>query len=289
MVIKSLNGTSRIAATTIMADPRWNLRECLEVWSRLNIGGIGLSMGLIDAYGRREAVALLNGSPLTVSSIVLGSVGVVDDAVSDLRPIVEVLDVAAELGADCVYAIGGARQSVDWEQAFSRLVDRLGRLVPLLRERGLRLAIEPLHPLRQDLSFLNMFSDTLDLLRAIGEPEIGCLFDFWHLWWQRSIIELVATNTDRVFAVQLSDHKAVTLRTQDRAMTGEGIIPIDDLVAALERGGYRGFYELEIISDDNATRGYEATLQAAAQFGERRLREFTKLSAEVRPQVGDRE
>jgi sugar phosphate isomerase/epimerase len=61
--------------------------------------------------------------------------------------------------------------------------------------------------------------------------------------------------------VQLSDFKRVTLRTMDRALLGRGILPLRALVGALEDGGYRGWYELEIIGDDVERLGYERVLR----------------------------
>jgi sugar phosphate isomerase/epimerase len=65
----------------------------------------------------------------------------------------------------------------------------------------------------------------------------------------------------RIHAVQLSDYKAVTMRTLDRALLGKGILPLPEIVRALEDGGYRGWYEAEIISDDIERMGYVAALR----------------------------
>ena len=64
----------------------------------------------------------------------------------------------------------------------------------------------------------------------------------------------------RVFNVQVSDHKAKTMRTMDRAVPGAGIAPVGRLLHALADGGYRGWWDLEVISDDNAAVGYEVAL-----------------------------
>jgi len=56
----------------------------------------------------------------------------------------------------------------------------------------------------------------------------------------------------------------------DRALLGKGILPLRDIVRALERSGYRGWYEAEIISDDLEAMGYERALR-------RTRAAFTKL------------
>jgi sugar phosphate isomerase/epimerase len=51
------------------------------------------------------------------------------------------------------------------------------------------------------------------------------------------------------------------MRTLDRALLGRGILPLGELVGTLEAGGYRGWYEAEIISDDVERIGYERVLR----------------------------
>jgi sugar phosphate isomerase/epimerase len=173
------------------------------------------------------------------------------------------LDVAAELGADCVYVATGPRGALSWEEAARQVVEQTVALLPDLYARGLRLALEPVHPLRQDITFLNTAADTLDVLRAIDDPAVGYVFDTWHLWWERGVEQLARSSAHQVFNVQVSDHKAKTMRTMDRAMPGAGIAPVGRLLHALADGGYTGWWDLEVISDDNEAMGYEVALVAA--------------------------
>jgi len=61
--------------------------------------------------------------------------------------------------------------------------------------------------------------------------------------------------------VQVSDYKRATMRTMDRALLGQGILPLRAMIHALEDGGYRGWYEIEIISEDVDQMGYERVLR----------------------------
>ena len=175
------------------------------------------------------------------------------------------LDVAVELGADCVYAATGPRGARSWSEAARHIVEQTVALLPELHARDLRLAIEPVHPLRQDITFLNTAADTIDVLEEIDDPSVGYVFDTWHLWWERGIEEPRGSSASRVFNVQVSDHKAKTMRTMDRAVPGAGIAPLGRLLHALADGGYRGWWDLEVISDDNAAVGYEVALATAVR------------------------
>ena len=130
------------------------------------------------------------------------------------------LDLAAEVGADCVYVITGGRKASAWRDAVEIFKEEFGPSRVLARERGLRLAIEPIHPLRQDLSFLNTARDAAKVVTEIADPNVGYVFDFWHLWWAPGILETIAETAPRIFSVQVSDHKP-KMRSLDR----QGLIP----------------------------------------------------------------
>jgi sugar phosphate isomerase/epimerase len=259
----------RLSANVTMAW-NWDLGRCIETWARLGIPAIGITLTGLESYGRRKGIRQLKDAGLKIANYQqFQPYRLADPSEFPARrdAALEYLDIAAEIEADCIYTLTGPRGALSWDEAGKRVVDQTLQLLPALHERNLRLALEPIHPLRQDLTFLNLASDTLDLLRAIGDPSVGYVFDFWHLWWQRPILELARTSAAQIFSVQVSDHKEVTMRTLDRAMIGQGITPIDDLMRALDAGGYNRYYDLEIISPDNEAIGYEnAVAQAVADL-----------------------
>jgi sugar phosphate isomerase/epimerase len=253
----------RLSACVLMA-PGWDLAECVDGWQRAGLGAIGVTINAVEAAGVDRAVDILLSSGLKVANLQgLGPFDVVHPERFDdqLPGMVAFLDLAATLRADCVYACCGARADVDWEVAADRLLAQVEALLPHVHERGVRLALEPIHPIRQDLSFVNVATDIEALLARLPDSSIGYVYDFWHLWWQRGAIEVARRTAGRVLSVQPSDHKAVTLRTLDRAVPGQGIAPVGALVQALEDGGYRGFYDLEVLSPDNDEKGYDRTLK----------------------------
>jgi sugar phosphate isomerase/epimerase len=160
-----------------------------------------------------------------------------------------------------LFVLSGGRDGASWERAAGVLRDAYTRLLPEAASAGIRLALEIVYPLRQDISFVNTLADARAIARAAG-PTGGYVLDFFHSGWERRLLETVrADAARRIHAVQISDQKRVTLRTMDRALLGRGILPLRDIVGALERGGYRGWYEAEIISDDLEALGYERVLR----------------------------
>jgi sugar phosphate isomerase/epimerase len=261
----------RLSACVLMT-PGWDLAQCVDGWRRAGLSGIGVTVDSVEAVGVDQAVEVLLSSGLEVANLQgMGPFDVVHPGRFDdqMPGMLAFLDLAATLGADCVYSTCGPRADIEWDMAADRLVDQVEALVPHLRQRGVRLALEPIHPIRQDLSFVNMAVDIEDLLARLPDPSVGYVYDFWHLWWQRDAMDVARRTAGRVFSAQPSDHKAVTLRTLDRAIPGRGIAPIGALVRALEDGGYRGFYDLEVLSPDNDEKGYDQTLkEAVAGFAE---------------------
>src|SRR5439155_1600732 len=125
-----------------------------------------------------------------------------------------------------LFVISGGRDGATWEAAARAYRDAYARLLPEATAAGIRLAIEVIHPLRQDLSFINTLADAREIARAAGRRG-GYVLDFFHSGWERRLLETVrADAAARIHAVQISDVKRVTLRTMDRALIGQGVLPL---------------------------------------------------------------
>ena len=242
---------------------QWSLEDDVRHLERLGFRSISLASTKLDAYGPARAIALLKGSALKVAHV--GSYGRFGTTRATQKAGMEQVRRAIgwvhELGGDVLVVIAGARDGVTWERAAKVYADAYAALLPEATTAGIGLAIEVIHPLRQDLSFVNTLADACEMARGAG-PRGGYVLDVWHSGWERRLLETIAKDARRrIHAVQLSDYKAATMRTLDRALLGEGILPLRAIVRTLERGGYRGWYEAEIISDDIDAMGYERALR----------------------------
>ena len=137
--------------------PKWDLGQCVDGWARHGVPAIGVTRVGLNEYGRQEGIRRLKDSGLRVTDYQgIGRYGhdyprigeAIDSFMGDL-------DAAAELGVDCVFVMSGPRDAAPWEEAAKRFTEELRLLLPHAKERGLRLAIEPIHPMRQDLTFVN--------------------------------------------------------------------------------------------------------------------------------------
>jgi sugar phosphate isomerase/epimerase len=241
---------------------RWSLEDDVRGLERLGFRSISLASTKIEAYGPARAIALVKASALKVAHV--GSYGRFGATRASRRAGMEqvrrAIEWVHELDGDVLVVIAGGRDGATWERAAEVYADAYAALVPEAAAAGVALAIEVIHPLRQDLSFINTLADAREIARRAGKGG-GYVLDVWHSGWERRLLDTIAADARRrIHAVQLSDYKAVTMRTLDRALLGEGVLPLRDVVRTLERGGYRGWYEAEIISDDVDAMGYERAL-----------------------------
>jgi sugar phosphate isomerase/epimerase len=241
---------------------QWSLEDDVRHLERSGFRSISLASTKLDAYGPARAIALLKASSLKVAHV--GSYGRFGATRASQRAGIEqvrrAIEWTHELGGDVLVVIAGSRDGAPWDRAARVYTDAYATLLPEAAAAGIALAIEVIHPLRQDLSFINTLADAREIARRAGRGG-GYVLDVWHSGWERRLLDTIAADAGRrIHAVQLSDYKAVTMRTLDRALIGEGILPLRDIVRTLERNGYRGWYEAEIISDDVDAMGYERAL-----------------------------
>ena len=110
---------------------------------------------------------------------------------------------------------------------------------------GVRVALEPVQ--REYAHFWSIptsLDEAADLLAEAGRPEVGLVYDAWHLWNQP--LEEIGRHRERIAAVHVSDWREPTRSTNDRVLPGDGIIEFGPIVEALR---WDGLYDLEIFSD----------------------------------------
>jgi len=242
---------------------RWSLEEDVRGLERLGFRSISLASTKLEAYGPTRAIRLLRRSTLRLAHLgSYGRFGVTQRSVRrGVDQVRRALGWVHALGGDVLVVISGPRDGASWDEAARVYGDAYEALLPEAAAAGVRLAIEVIHPLRQDLSFINTLSDARAIACRAGRRG-GYVLDVWHSGWERDLLPSVRRDGGRrIHAVQISDYKRVTMRTMDRALLGKGILPLREIFHALEDGGYRGWYEIEIISDDVDAMGYERVLR----------------------------
>jgi sugar phosphate isomerase/epimerase len=118
---------------------------------------------------------------------------------------------------------------------------------------GLRLALEPFQ--REGIeswSIVNTLGDAAGLIDEVGSAALGIQFDVWHLWNTPDLFAEIEQHAPRFAGVHVNDWREPTRGWADRVLPGDGSADVPAILAALERAGWEGYYDLEIFSDNGA-------------------------------------
>jgi len=126
---------------------------------------------------------------------------------------------------------------------------------------GVRLAVENTMSLRADLGFVHRLSDTVDLAARSG---IAVVADLHAAWTERDLEHALRASLPRLAHVQIADFVLGTLATPDRAVPGDGDIPIGRQLSWLRDAGYSGVLELELLGPRIDAEGVVAACRRGA-------------------------
>ena len=117
---------------------------------------------------------------------------------------------------------------------------------------GLRIGLEPYQREGGELwSVVHSIPEAVELIHDAGDPPaLGIQFDVWHLWNTPTLFEDIEREIDRFVGVHVCDVREPTRGWADRALPGDGPAGLPEILAALDRAGWRGLYDIEIFSDD---------------------------------------
>jgi sugar phosphate isomerase/epimerase len=168
---------------------------------------------------------------------------------------------AGVLGAHSfVLVVGGLPEgSKDIAAARAQVQEAAGILVEYGRQHGVRLALEPLHPVyAADRSCLSLLSEALEICGSLEDqtasPWLGACIDVYHTWWDPNVRRDIARAgaQGRIFCFHVCDWLVPTRDIlNDRGMMGDGIIDVPSFRKDIEDAGYSGLVEVEIFSDLN--------------------------------------
>ena len=247
-----------LSLNTATVRERWNLRQMIEGCSRHRIRGISPWRDKLAEMGAREAAKSIRDHGLTVTGLCRGGMFPAAGrrermaALDDNR---RAIDDAAILEAKClVLVVGGLPAgSKDLAGAREMVRDGIGEILDHARSAGVPLAIEPLHPMYcADRACVNTLAQALDLCDEMGEG-VGVVVDAYHVWWDPQLRSQIERAGDkRLLAFHVCDWLVPTADLlTDRGMMGDGVIDLPLIRSWMERAGYRGFHEVEILSARN--------------------------------------
>ncbi len=242
----------RLSFNQITAD-RLSMREAVEGCARAGIPWIGLWRHKIAEAGLAESRRLLRDAGLRVSSVCRGGMFPAATAaerqvrLDDNRRAVE---EAAELGADVLVLVCGPAPDRDIDSARKMVAEAIEQLVPYAQSCGVKLGIEPLHPMyAAERSVIVTLAQANDMAEPYKPDQVGVVVDVFHVWWDPDLYGQISRAAGRILGFHVSDWIVPTPDLlMGRGMMGDGVIEIRRIRKAVEAAGYAGPIEVEIFN-----------------------------------------
>lgn len=236
---------------------QWTTRQFVDGMVRHKIGSVALWRDKLTDMSAAEAGRMVNGEGITVTSLCAAGLLTAHqpaegkNAMDELRRAID--DTAAVGAANLMFVAGGvdpADKSV--YAARARALERLSTLTPYIRAAGIKIAVEPLHPMtcatRSVISTIGIANDWCDALGA--EDVYGIAVDTYAVWWDPNLEKELKRAGKRIIGFHINDWLPVTTDLRlDRGMMGDGLIDIRGIRKMIEDTGYQGPREVEIFSE----------------------------------------
>ncbi len=247
---------SRVAVHTITTKP-WSIETAVERYAAKGFGGITVWRDTLE--GRELPAVRKRIADAGLASVALVRGGFfchADEAAreksdADNR---QAIDEAAGIGAPMVVLVCGALTTQPLERSREQIREGIERALPHAEKQGVKLAIEPLHPMyADDRSAVNTLRQANDLCAYFRSPYVGVAVDVYHLWWDPDLEAEVARCGENgwLHAFHVCDWRTPTRDLLlDRGLMGEGCIPVRKIRSWVEKAGFDGFNEVEIFSKE---------------------------------------
>ncbi|MFD7918329.1 sugar phosphate isomerase/epimerase family protein [Streptomyces sp. NPDC059740] len=237
---------------------QWSLPQLVRGCTAAGVSAVGLWREPVQGYGVAAAAALVREAGLTVTSLCRGgflTTSDPDERKARLEDNRAAIEEAATLGAPTLVLVSGGLPpgSRDLAGARERVAEALAELGPYAAERGVRLAVEPLHPMfASDRCVVSTLAQALDLAERFPADQVGVVVDTYHLWWDDTVAAQIARAGagGRIAAFQLADWvtplpEGVLL---GRGQLGDGAVDLRWFRERVEEAGHTGRIEVEIFN-----------------------------------------
>jgi sugar phosphate isomerase/epimerase len=249
-------GLSRLCLHTITTRP-WGIEEAARNYAAGGVKGITVWRDALHGRDIKQTGKMIRDQGLDIVSLCRGGFfpsvdpGKRRAAIDDNRRAIE---EAFSLGTEKIVLVCGADPAQSLEDSRKQIYDGIASLIPEASGAGVRLAIEPLHPMYADTrSAINTIAQANDLAEKLDSLWVGVAVDVYHLWWDAALENEIKRcgRNNKLLAFHICDWKSPTTdMLNDRGLMGEGCIPIRKIRSWVEEAGFNGFIEVEIFSTE---------------------------------------
>lgn len=237
--------------TVILGNP--SLHVALDAIAATGARNVGLWRKTYNGMTAGQAARAVADHGLQVSTLCRCVLSDDTHTMTDSR---RAIDEAHQFGAAVLVVLAGGLPPghSDLAGARNRAADAFAELANVAEEAGVRLGLEPLHPMfTARRSVVNTLRQALDMVASFPPERAGVVIDTFNVWWDPDLTDQIrrAGVDSRIAALQVADwswdHEHGPFLT--RALPGDGIIDIRRIVTATTHAGYLGPIEIEIFND----------------------------------------
>ena len=255
-----------LSINTATLRKQWPLDRIIDECAKRGIRAISPWRDQVAAVGIKRIAAKLRETGIVLSGYCRGGFFPAADAAGFAAALEDnrrAIDEAAFLGAPCLVLVVGSLPGAlsgrpayrDIARARREVQDGIAASLEYAKEKGIPLAIEPLHPMQAaDRACINTLEQALDLCDELDPGQTGALgiaADLYHVWWDPKLREQIArAGKKRLLAYHVCDWLTPTTDLlNDRGMMGDGVIELKKCREWVENASYAGFAEVEIFSE----------------------------------------
>jgi sugar phosphate isomerase/epimerase len=239
---------------------RLTLAEAVDGCVRAGIPAIGLWRDRVQEIGIEASAEIVRASGLEVTSLCRGgfmSAHLPEERAAALADNRQAVLEAAGVGTDVlILVVGGLPSgSKDLPAARATVAEAVADLAPFAAEHGVKLAIEPLHPMFcADRAVVSTLGQALDIAEAFPAEQVGVVVDTYHVWWDPELEASIARagKGNRILSYQECDW-VVPLPADmllGRGHVGDGHIDFARMRRLVTAAGWTGYAEVEIFNQE---------------------------------------
>ena len=232
----------------------WSVQQAVEGCVRAGIPAIGFWRHKVAETGLQESARIVRESGLQVSSLCRGGwfdAPTADGRRKQLDDNRRAIEEAATLGTDVLVLVCGPAANRDLPSARAYVEEAIATLLPYAADSGVRLGIEPLHPMYTgDRSVIVTLEQANGIVQRLAHEYLGVVIDVYHVWWDPGIEAQIRAAAGHILGFHICDWLVPTPdMLNGRGMMGDGVVDIRRLRGLVEEAGYNGLIEVEIFNN----------------------------------------
>jgi sugar phosphate isomerase/epimerase len=243
--------------------PDADFHRALDLVSSTGATGISIAeTKLAEGAAQASQLAALDASGLTVTGCIPANLAPLpinppviypgpDDPDERIALMCDSVRRLGKLNPTCIAVATGSPQGYPVDRAWEIAARGIREVAKVADRLGTRLALEVIRgDCGFDASFLRSLPEAVEFLDLVDAPNVGLCYDVYHLWDTPDVLRNTETIASRVATVQVSGWRQPPRGPADRLLPGEGPMDLPAILSSLDRGGYDGWFEFELFSDD---------------------------------------